>query len=297
MQALSSILPDSNGLVAIAVPSRLYYTKTADKPLAGVRVSVKDLYDIKGLKTSMSSRAWLSLYPAAAKNAPAIQRLLDLGAVIVGKTRFSQFANGEYGTADSVDFSVPFNVRGDGYQDPSSSSSGAGAAAGAYGFIDLQLGSDTGGSVRAPAGVNGAFGNRPSQGAMDLSGALPLSPAMDTAALLGLDAKAFAEHCKLFYGGNSTFRSAKSFPKKLLYLIDPAPSSKEASPGFFPVQNRDAASIFESFVRQLEGFLRVQREEIDFYALFRQKLGESPSTYVGSVCKRFVFFSRGIHVN
>lgn len=48
----------------------------------------------------MGSRAWLSLYPPASSTAPCIQRLIDLGAVIVGKTRLSQFANGQYGTAD-----------------------------------------------------------------------------------------------------------------------------------------------------------------------------------------------------
>ena len=282
---LPAVLPEGKAEFAIAVPSRLYYTKTADKPLAGVRVSIKDLYDIKGLRTSMSSRAWLSLYPAARQTAPAIQRLLDLGAVIVGKTRFSQFANGEYGTADSVDFSVPFSIRGEGYQDPSSSSSGAGAAAGAYSWIDLHLGSDTGGSVRAPAGVNGAFGNRPSQGAMDLSGALPLSPSMDTAALLGLDARAFAEHCKLYYGGNSTFRSAASFPKKLNYLVDPAASVNQPTPGFFPVQNPDAAPVYEQFVQLLEGLLQTKRVEVDLYAQFYQHFGVYPPEYVGRVCE------------
>lgn len=81
--------PDSVGLAALAVPSRLYYAKTIQQPLAGVRVSVKDLYDLKGTKTSMGSRAWLNLYPAATSTAPCIQRLIDLGAIIVGKVRES----------------------------------------------------------------------------------------------------------------------------------------------------------------------------------------------------------------
>ena len=281
---LPSSLPETNGVAAIGVPSRLYYTKTADKPLAGVRVSVKDIYNIKGLKTSMSSRAWLSLYPAAASTAPSIQRLIDLGAIIVGKTRTSQFANGEYGTADSVDFSVPFNVRGDNYQDPSSSSSGSGSAAAAYGFIDLHVGSDTGGSVRGPAALNGVYGNRPSQGAVDLSGVLPLSSGMDTAALLGLDAKRFAEYSKLFYGGNGTFKSYPSFPKKLLYLVDPAPEAGEPSPGFFPAQNPDAAPVYEQFVQLLEAFLGTHRVQVDFYARFKRRFGVSPPAYIGPAC-------------
>ena len=57
---------------------------------------------------------------------------MDAGAVIVGRMKTSQFANGERATADWVDYHSPFNARGDGYSDPSSSSSGPGAGIGAY---------------------------------------------------------------------------------------------------------------------------------------------------------------------
>lgn len=280
-QVLSASLPHSNGVAAIGVPSRLYYKKDADKPLSGVRVSVKDLYDIAGLKTSMGNRAWLSLYPPATRTAPCIQRLIDLGAIIVGKTRLSQFANGQWGTADNVDYGVPFNPRGDGYQDPSSSSSGSGAASGSYGWLDISIGSDTGGSVRAPAGVNGAFGNRPSQGAIDLTGVLPLSPEMDTSAYLATDARAFAEFGKAYYGGNSTLSSYSSFPGKLLYMVDPDESVDTPSPGFFPLNNPEAAVIYEEFVSAFEGFLGVKREIVDFYARFQARFGVLPPEYIG----------------
>lgn len=178
---------------------------------------------------------------------------------------------------------MPFNPRGDGYQDPSSSSSGAGAAAGAYSFIDMSVGSDTGGSVRAPAGVNGAFGNRPSLGAIDLHGTLPVSHELDTSAFLTMDAHKFAEYGKAYYGGNSTFRSYPSFPKKLLYLVDPeTPGDKGLpSPGFFPSKNSAAAPLYESFVRHLEAFLGVERTRVDFYAAFRDRFGMLPADYIG----------------
>ena len=128
---------------AIAVPSRLYFTKSADKPLAGVRIGIKDIYDIKGLRTSNGNRAWYWLYPPANNTAPPVQNLIDAGAIIVGKMITSQFANGETATADWVDYHEAFNPRGDGYQDTSSSSSGGGAGAGAYGWLDVTLGSDT----------------------------------------------------------------------------------------------------------------------------------------------------------
>jgi hypothetical protein len=75
---------------AIAVPSRLYYTKTAEKPLAGVRIGIKDIYDIKGLRTSNGNRAWYWLYPPATNTAPPVQHLIDAGAIIVGKMITSQ---------------------------------------------------------------------------------------------------------------------------------------------------------------------------------------------------------------
>ncbi|KAL8835927.1 MAG: hypothetical protein Q9176_006611 [Flavoplaca citrina] len=111
----------------VAVPSRLYYTKTASQPLAGVRTGIKDIFDIAGLRTSNGNRAFEDLYPPRNATALPVQRLIDAGAILVGKMKTSQFANGEIATADWVDYQEPFNPRGDGYQDTSSSSSGQAA--------------------------------------------------------------------------------------------------------------------------------------------------------------------------
>ncbi|KAL8976888.1 MAG: hypothetical protein Q9205_007203 [Flavoplaca limonia] len=111
----------------VAVPSRLYYTKTASQPLAGVRTGIKDIFDIAGLQTSNGNRAFEDLYPPRNATALPVQRLIDAGAILVGKMKTSQFANGEVATADWVDYHEPFNPRGDGYQDTSSSSSGQAA--------------------------------------------------------------------------------------------------------------------------------------------------------------------------
>jgi hypothetical protein len=225
------------------------------------------------------------------------------------QTRLSQFAIGQYGTADNVDYGVPFNVRGDGYQEPSSSSSGSGASAGAYSWVDLALGSDTGGSVRAPAGMNGVYGNRPSQGAIDLTGALPLSTHMDTAALLSYDAKNFAKYAKAYYyhhgggriGKSSIFTTitsgqrkvkmaAKSFPKRLIYLTNPQKlltdeDTTSREPGFFPPTNELAIPVYEKFVRQLEQFLDTKREIVDFYARYKKRFGMYPAEHVGAACE------------
>ena len=168
----------------VAVPSRLYYTSTAEKPLAGVRTGIKDIYDIAGVKTSDGNRAFYGLYDPRKANSVPVQRLIDAGAILVGKMKTSQFANGETATADWVDYHSPFNPRGDGYQDPSSSSSGPGAGAGSYPWLDLTMGSDTGGSIRGPSQVQGLYGNRPSHGLVPLTGVMPLAPQLDTAGFL-----------------------------------------------------------------------------------------------------------------
>lgn len=181
--ALPATVPGIN-TPGVAVPSRLYYTRTASKPLAGVRTGIKDIFDIVGLQTSNGNRAFEKLYPSRNTTALPVQRLIDAGAILVGKIKTSHFANGEIATADWVDYHEPFNPRGDGYQDTSSSSSGPGSGIGSYPWLDLTLGSDTGGSIRGPSQIQGVYGNRPTRGLVPLTNPMPLAPQLDTAGFL-----------------------------------------------------------------------------------------------------------------
>ena len=96
----------SDSSIGIPVPSKLYSrdTVTDSRPLEGLRVTVKDIIDVKGVKTSNGNRAWFSFYDAKNTSAPGIQKLIDLGAVIIGKTKTAQFANSDRPTADWVDY-------------------------------------------------------------------------------------------------------------------------------------------------------------------------------------------------
>lgn len=125
----------------------------------------------------------------------------------------SQFANGESATADWVDYHSPFNPRGDGYQDPSSSSSGPGAGAASYAWLDLTLGSDTGGSIRGPSQVQGLFGNRPSHSLVSLENTMPLAPELDTAGFLTKDPLLWMEAAQVLYGPNITI--SRQYPKMI----------------------------------------------------------------------------------
>ncbi|KAK0655616.1 amidase signature domain-containing protein [Cercophora newfieldiana] len=231
-QVLSAQIPGSAALT-IGVPSRLYFTKTAEKPLAGVRLGVKDIYRIKGMKGSNGNRAWYSLYPASTYTGPAIQNLIDAGAQIVGLQKTSQFANGESATADWVDYHAPFNPRGDGYQQPSSSSSGAGASVAAYEWLDIAIGSDTGGSVRGPAGVSGLFGNRPSHGLVSLDNVMPLSPTLDTPGFLVRDPYLWDAANAALYGSNykSMAKVKPKYPTNIKTVSFPTNPNQNAAAG------------------------------------------------------------------
>lgn len=96
----------SDSTLGIPVPSRLYAigASAESQPLKGVRVTVKDIIDLEGLKTSNGNRAWFRLYDVKNKTAPSMKKLVDLGTVIIGKTKTSQFANADRPTADWVDY-------------------------------------------------------------------------------------------------------------------------------------------------------------------------------------------------
>lgn len=223
--------------LAIAVPSRLYYEKTREKPLAGLRLGIKDIYDIANIKTGNGNRAWYNFYAAANATAPAVQRLVDAGAIIVGKQKTAQFANGEYANSDWIDYQAPFNPRGDGYQDPNFSSAGAGAGIASYEWLDLALGSDTGGSTRGPARVQGVYGMRPSWGSVPMNDTLPLAPEFDTAGLITRDAEILREAGQALYdltgevsarGGGGVNATTHKYPTRLLVEAFPSGLSNES---------------------------------------------------------------------
>jgi amidase len=145
-------------------------------PLVDLTAAVKDMYDIAGTRTGNGSPTWLETHQPAAKNAAAVQRILDTGATIIGKTVCDEFfysvtgANAHYGT--------PVNPRAPGRL-PGGSSSGS-ASAVASGACDFALGSDTGGSIRIPASFNGLYGLRPTHNRVDATGATAMAPSFDT---------------------------------------------------------------------------------------------------------------------
>lgn len=145
-------------------------------PLSGLTAAVKDMFDIRGERTGGGNPEWLAASAPATANAAVVERLLNAGATIVGKTVCDEFfyslagINEHYGT--------PRNPRAPG-RVPGGSSSGSAAAVAAC-ACDFALGSDTGGSVRVPASFCGLYGIRPTHGRVDMTGAMGMSPSFDT---------------------------------------------------------------------------------------------------------------------
>jgi amidase len=157
-------------------------------PLLGLTFAVKDIYDIAGHRTGFGSPDWLRTHGPATRTAPVVQRLLDAGAHLVGKTNTDELTwsltgeNAHYGAP--VNVNAPERITG-------GSSSGS-ASAVAAGMVDFAVGSDTGGSVRLPASFCGILGMRPTHGRIPLDGVCPLAPSFDTCGWFARDAGVFA---------------------------------------------------------------------------------------------------------
>lgn len=149
-------------------------------PLAGLAVSVKDLFDIAGAPTTGGS-ATLADAPAAAQDCPAVARLRAAGAALVGHTNLSEFAFS--GVGINPHFGTPANpatARLDAEPRVPGGSTSGGAVSVATGAAWAALGSDTGGSIRIPAALQGLVGFKNTQRLTPLDGAIPLSSTLDT---------------------------------------------------------------------------------------------------------------------
>ncbi|WP_202884387.1 amidase [Halomonas sp. YLGW01] len=146
----------------------------APRALSGVPVSIKDLFDVRGEVTRAGSRVLEASLPAT-KDAPAVTRLRQAGALLAGRTTMSEFAFSGLGLNPHVGTPPnPFDATC-----ITGGSTSGGAASVAFGLAAAALGSDTGGSLRIPAAFCGLVGFKPSQSSVSGEGAYPLSPSLD----------------------------------------------------------------------------------------------------------------------
>ncbi len=175
---LNAFIPDSNA----HVPG------VDGGPLSGLTFAAKDIFDIAGHVTGCGNPHWLATHGPAETNAWVVQKLVDAGAAMVGKTITDELTRGIFG--ENMHYGTPLNPRAPGRVPGGSSSGSASAVAGQ--LVDFALGSDTGGSVRVPSSFCGLYGLRPTHGRIPLEGMLLQAPSFDTIGWFTRDAETFA---------------------------------------------------------------------------------------------------------
>lgn len=203
---------------ALAPAGRLELPPMGRGALDGVRVAVKDLFDVAGTVTAAGNPA-LADGPPADQDADAVARIRRAGGVVVAKAATDELAMGMFGVNEH--YGTPVNPVTPG-RVPGGSSSGSACLVAGH-EADLGLGSDTGGSIRVPAAFCGLIGLRPTHGFIDASGLRPMAPVFDTVGLLGRDLDTVARAFGVLSGsealGAAAGRPARRV-RDLLLIVD-----------------------------------------------------------------------------
>jgi amidase len=210
---------DTAGAFCVDAPIEILSKKSG--PLKDLTFGVKDIFDIANIPTAFGSPAWLNSHPIPTETATFISDLVDAGASLVGKTHTDELTysilgmNAHYGTP--LNTAAPNRV-------PGGSSSGS-ASAVAANLVDFAIGSDTGGSVRAPASFCGIYGFRPTHGRISLERARPLAKSFDTLGWFARDPEILLKVGEVLFNETRTTNASASFffLKEAFDLLPPSP--------------------------------------------------------------------------
>jgi allophanate hydrolase len=232
-------------------------------PLSGLTFAIKDNIDLAGVPTTAGCPAYAY---SPARSAPVVERLIDAGAVPLGKTNMDQFATGLVGTRSP--YGACSSVFDERYISGGSSSGSAVAVA--SGQVNFALGTDTAGSGRVPAAFNNLVGMKPTRGLLSTTGVVPACRSLDCVTIL----------TRTSADARRVFEIAQGFDPADPYSRVPTPGQGAApwaaGPFRFGVPtadrleffgDREAALLYRKAVADLES-LGGARVEID-YALFR----------------------------
>jgi amidase len=211
-------------------------------PLAGLTFAAKDLFDVAGYPTGGGNPDWARAHPVPTRHAWAVQRLLDAGATLIGKTVTDEVSLGILG--ENPFDGTPLNPKGPD-RVPGGSSSGS-ASAVAQGLCDAALGTDTGGSVRVPASFCGLYGIRPTHGRLDLDGMMRQAPSSDTTGWFARDADTFARVSEVLLGE----AAPADLPTRLVVAVDA-----------FGLADDETESVLHPMVCRLSALVRSVRED------------------------------------
>jgi len=216
---------------------------TPGGPLADLTFAAKDLFDVAGHPTGGGNPDWSRSHPIPTRHAWAVERLLDAGASLIGKTVTDEVSLGILG--ENPFDGTPLNPKAPD-RVPGGSSSGS-ASAVAQGLCDTALGTDTGGSVRVPASFCGLYGIRPTHGRLDLTGMTRQAPASDTTGWFARDADTFARVSEVMLGEPA----ATTLPTRLVVAADA-----------FGLADDETAAALRPMVCRLSELVKDAREEM-----------------------------------
>ena len=212
-------------------------------PLAGLTFAAKDLFDVAGYPTGGGNPDWARSHAIPTRHAWAVQRLLDSGATLIGKTVTDEVSLGILG--ENAFDGTPLNPRAPD-RVPGGSSSGS-ASAVAQALCDTALGTDTGGSVRVPASFCGLYGIRPTHGRLDLTGMLRQAPSSDTTGWFARDAGTFARVSQVLLGESIP----TELPTRLVVAVDT-----------FGFADTETTAALRSMVQRLSALVKDVREDL-----------------------------------
>ncbi|WP_420324900.1 amidase [Mameliella sp.] len=247
-------------------------------PLTGLRLGVKDNFDVAGHVTGCGNPEWAATHEAAETTAPLVARLLDLGAEAVGKTQMDELAyslmgqNARYGTP--VNPITPDRM-------PGGSSSGSAVAVGS-GAVEIGLGTDTGGSVRLPSAFCGVFGWRPTHGLLPAEGLVPLAQSYDVPGFMTRDANTLALLADQFAPTAAPLDGPILYPRDLWQLAD-----TETAEALLPPGQSLGPALFSDELRSLllPTFRICQGAEVA--ANFRDWITETAPAFGPGIQQRF----------
>ena len=222
---------------------RVHIEGRPDGPLSGLTFAAKDLFDVAGQPTGGGNPDWARSNPVPTCHAWAVQRLLDAGATLIGKTITDEVSLGIVG--ENAFYGTPINSRAPD-RVPGGSSSGS-AAAVAAGLCDTALGTDTGCSVRVPASFCGLYGIRTTHGRLPVTGMMPQAPSSDTTGWFARDMLTFAKVSSVMLGE----AIPTILPRRLIIAVDA-----------FAFADPEVGEALRPMVERLRSLIGDVREEV-----------------------------------
>jgi allophanate hydrolase len=234
-------------------------------PLYGLSFAVKDNVDVAGLPTTAACPA---LATTPARSATVVARLLDAGALCVGKTNLDQLATGLTGVRSP--YGVPRNVFDPRYVSGGSSSGSAVAVA--AGIVDFSVGTDTAGSGRVPAAFNNIVGLKPSRGLLSAAGVVPACPSLDCVSIFALTVEEASRVADIARSPDDADPFSRSEAASFSFLAGPRPPRfRFGVPAGAALDFRGDAAAAAAFAGTVQRVVALGGEpvEIDF-APFRE---------------------------